>query len=70
MQVGPFRNGVLEIFTVLKNGGSLRDHIHYRIVQFSDTEGNNHRIWLKIIESNKKGLQLTFSPILSEVRPK
>jgi hypothetical protein len=67
MKVGPFRNGMVEIFFVLKKGGSIRDHIHYRIVQFSDKQETNHRIWLKVIESEKKGLQLTFSEELENI---
>jgi hypothetical protein len=70
MKVGPFRHGILEIFYVLKNGGSIRDHIHYRIVQFSDSEGNNHRIWLKVIESHKRGLILSFSEDLANINSK
>lgn len=67
MKVGPFRNGLVEIFYVLKEGGSVRDHIHYRIVQFHDQKGRVQRIWLRIIESKKKGLKLTFSEDLKDL---
>lgn len=67
MKVGPFRNGFFEIFHVLKNGGTIRDHIHYRIVQFSDQQGKNHKVWLKIIESRKNGIRLEFSEDLAKI---
>lgn len=67
MKVGPFRNGLVEIFHVLKEGGSIRDHIHYRIVQFHDQNDQVQRVWLKIIESRKKGNKLTFSRDLKEI---